>query len=88
MLVLPDYPESKTGSGRWLFTEDERQFAVERISRDRVSTPEADRSVFYGLKLAAADYRTWIFVLLLCANHTAYGFNNCKPYFTFLRCSY
>ncbi|KEF57450.1 uncharacterized protein A1O9_05367 [Exophiala aquamarina CBS 119918] len=79
MFILPDYPESKTGSGRWLFTESERQFAVERIARDRVSTPENDRSVFHGLKLAVVDYRTWIFVLLLCANHTAYGFNNYFP---------
>jgi MFS family permease len=85
MFILPDYPESKTGSGRWLFTEEERQFAVDRIARDRVSTQETNRSVFHGLKLAATDYRTWIFVLMLCANHTAYGFNNCKqaclPYF-------
>lgn len=78
MFVLPDYPESKTGSGRWLFSENERQFAVDRIARDRVSTPESDRSVFHGLKLAATDYRTWIFVVMLCSNHTAYGFNNCK----------
>ena len=73
LLVLPDYPESKTGSGRWLFTEEDRKFAIERIARDRVSQPEANRSVFYGVKLAAKDYRTWVFVLMLCSNHTAYG---------------
>lgn len=77
--VLPDYPESKTGNGRRLFTEDERQVAVERIARDRVSTPETNGSVFYGLKLATSDYRTWIFALLLCSNHSASGFNNCGP---------
>ena len=76
---MPDYPESKTGSAGWFMTEEERQMARDRIARDRVSTPEADRSVFYGLKLAAKDYRTWIFVLMLCANHTAYGFNNFYP---------
>ena len=59
--------------------EEERQMARDRIVRDRVSIPEADRSVFHGLKLAAGDYRTWIFVLMLCANHTAYGFNNFYP---------
>ena len=62
MFLMPDYPESKSGSGRWLFTEEERKFAIERIARDRVSQPEADRSVWHGLKLAAKDYRTWIFV--------------------------
>ncbi|KIW69081.1 hypothetical protein PV04_04979 [Phialophora macrospora] len=79
MLLLPDYPESKTGSARWLFDEAEREFAIQRMRRDRVSLPEADRSVWHGLKLAATDYRTWIFVLMLCANHTAYGFNNFFP---------
>jgi len=79
LFVMPDYPESKTGSGRWLFSEEERKFAAERIVRDRVSQPEADRSVWFGLRLAAKDYRTWIFVLMLCANHTAYGFNNFFP---------
>ncbi|ETI22512.1 hypothetical protein G647_06587 [Cladophialophora carrionii CBS 160.54] len=79
IFVMPDYPESKTGSGRWLFSEEERKFAAERIARDRVSQPEADRSVWYGLRLAAKDYRTWVFVLMLCANHTAYGFNSFYP---------
>lgn len=77
IFLLPDYPESKSGSGRWLFTEEERKTAMERIARDRVSQPEADRSVFYGLRLAAKDFRTWVFVLLLCSNHTAYG--KCVP---------
>ncbi|KAJ4015556.1 hypothetical protein NW752_007014 [Fusarium irregulare] len=36
-------------------------------------------SVWYGLGLAVKDIRTWIFVIILCANHTAYGFNNFFP---------
>jgi len=79
VLLLPDFPESTTGSARWLFTEEERKLAVDRIARDRVSVPEADRSVWFGLKLAVKDYRTWVFALMLCANHTAYGFNNFYP---------
>lgn len=60
--LLPDYIESKTGSGRWLFTEEERELAAKRMALDRVSLPEADRSVWYGVRLALRDYRTWIFV--------------------------
>ena len=62
LFLLPDYPDSSTGSAKWLFTEEERVLASKRIAMDRVSTPEADRSVWYGLKLALQDKRTWIFV--------------------------
>lgn len=65
MFLLPDFPESTSGSGKWLFTEDERKLAIERIMLDRVSVPESDRSVWFGLKLAVKDYRTWVFVSLL-----------------------
>jgi MFS family permease len=66
MFLLPDFPESMTGSGKWLLTEDERKVAVERIKRDRVSNQESDHSVWYGLKLAVKDYRTWVFVSFSC----------------------
>jgi MFS family permease len=62
LLLLPDFPGKRKGSGRWLFTEEEREVSVQRIERDRVSATEADRSVWYGLKLTIADYRTWVFV--------------------------
>ncbi|KAF2622144.1 MFS general substrate transporter [Macroventuria anomochaeta] len=79
MFILPDFPGSKTGGGKWLFTEEEQKLAIERILRDRVSAPEADESIMHGLKLAVTDYRTWVFSLMLCANHSAYGFNNFFP---------
>ncbi|KAJ9621710.1 hypothetical protein H2203_007199 [Taxawa tesnikishii (nom. ined.)] len=60
--ILPDFPDSKSGSTKWLLTEEERAVAMERMRRDRVSAPEGNRSVWYGLKLAVVDYRTWIFV--------------------------
>lgn len=60
--MLPDFPHSSTGSSKWLLTEDERAVAVLRMKRDRVSDEEINHSVCYGLKLAVADYRTWIFV--------------------------
>jgi hypothetical protein len=60
--LLPDFPHSKTGAGMWLFNEEERQLAMERIERDRVSDKESDHSIMYGLKLAAKDYRVWVFV--------------------------
>ncbi|KAH7069781.1 major facilitator superfamily domain-containing protein [Paraphoma chrysanthemicola] len=79
MLIMPDFPESNSGSGKWLFTEEEKKLAVDRIARDRVSAPSADEGIVHGLKLAVLDYRTWIFSLMLCANHSAYGFNNFFP---------
>jgi sugar phosphate permease len=79
MVVMPDYRKSKTGSAGRLMSDEERELAQDRIARDQVSTSEADHSVFQGLKLAAKDYHTWIFVLMLHANHTAYGFNNFFP---------
>lgn len=60
--LLPDFPHSKTGAGMWLFNEEERRLAMERIERDRVSDKESDHSIWYGLKLAAKDYRVWVFV--------------------------
>ncbi|KAH6707799.1 major facilitator superfamily domain-containing protein [Leptodontidium sp. MPI-SDFR-AT-0119] len=78
-LILPDFPESPSGSGKWLFTQEERDLAIERIRLDRVSFEEGKHSVWYGLKAAAVDYRTWVFVVMLTANHTAYGFNNFFP---------
>ncbi|CAI4215829.1 unnamed protein product [Parascedosporium putredinis] len=77
--VLLDYPESDTGAGKWLFTEEERKFAAERMARQEVSNQESNRSVWYGLKLACMDYRMWIFSFILISNHTAYGFNNFYP---------
>ncbi|KAL3449209.1 major facilitator superfamily domain-containing protein [Aspergillus insuetus] len=77
--LLPDYVDSESGSGRWLLTPREREVAAARIAADRVSVPEAKSSVWYGVSLAVRDYRTWIFFIMLCSNHTAYGFNNFYP---------
>ncbi|KAF4775190.1 hypothetical protein HER10_EVM0007645 [Colletotrichum scovillei] len=77
--LLPDFPGQKSGVAKWLLTDAEQRVAVERIRRDRVSLPEADSSVWNGLKLAIKDPRTWVFVVMLTANHSAYGFNNFFP---------
>lgn len=62
IFVLPDFPEVPSGSAKWLLTPEERVVAVERMRRDRVSVEEGSRSVWYGLRLAVTDYRTWVFV--------------------------
>lgn len=62
LVILPDFPGDKTGVCGWLMSEEEQKVAVARIVRDRVSQPEADRSVLNGLKLAVMDIRTWVFV--------------------------
>ncbi|KFY63800.1 hypothetical protein V496_03684 [Pseudogymnoascus sp. VKM F-4515 (FW-2607)] len=79
IFVLPDFPEVPSGSAKWLLTPEERVVAVERMRRDRVSVEEGSRSVWYGLRLAVTDYRTWVFTIMLIANHTAYGFNYFYP---------
>ena len=62
LLMLPDYPGQKSGVAKWLLTDVEQAVAVDRIEKDRVSLPSADNSVYTGLKLAAKDLRTWVFV--------------------------
>ncbi|KAJ6063909.1 major facilitator superfamily domain-containing protein [Penicillium canescens] len=78
IVILPDFPESTTGSQKWLLTEDERIVALERIQADQIAQ-ESNRSIWYGLKLAISDYRTWAFVFMLICNHAAYGFNYFYP---------
>lgn len=60
--VLPDFPGKVSGTAKWLRTEEERHVAVLRMQRDRTSETHQRRSVWYGLKLAVTDYRTWIYV--------------------------
>lgn len=62
MFILPDYPTSTTGSGSWLFTDKERQFAMARMARQQVSDQDSNRSVWHGVKLAVTDFRMWTFV--------------------------
>ncbi|KAK7737139.1 hypothetical protein SLS63_002930 [Diaporthe eres] len=77
LVLLPDFPTGKTGLAKWFLTEEERKVAVERMARDRVSLPEAEHGILYGLKLAVTDIKTWVVMLL--ANHSAYGFTNFFP---------
>ncbi|KAH7313929.1 major facilitator superfamily transporter [Stachybotrys elegans] len=80
LMLLPDYPDSTTGSARWSMTEDMRRLAVARIQADRVSVPDAkSHSIWYGLKLACSDYKTWIFVAINISISAAYGFLNFFP---------
>ncbi|KAF7531928.1 hypothetical protein G7054_g8455 [Neopestalotiopsis clavispora] len=77
-MILPDFPEAKTGSQRRLLTEEERKVAVERMRADSVAQ-ESNRSILHGAKLAVSDYRTWAFVFLLLCNHAAFGFSYFYP---------
>lgn len=67
--LLPDTPEVATGSTKWLLTTSEREWAVERIRRDQVSNQKANRSIWYGLRLALRDYRVWMLVCPLAIPH-------------------
>ncbi|KAK2935242.1 MFS transporter superfamily [Fusarium oxysporum f. sp. vasinfectum] len=78
VVLLPDFPESHTGSQKWLFTEEELRVANQRIAMDRIPQ-ESNRSVWWGFKRAVTDYRTWVFIFMLICNHAAYGFNYFYP---------
>lgn len=79
MLLLPDYPASKTGSAMWSMSEDMRRIAAARILADRVSLPPANTSIWHGLRLAITDYKLWILVGVNISMSAAYGFMNFFP---------
>jgi hypothetical protein len=76
--ILPNYPSSQNGGAMWSMTADMRKVAVARILDDRVeATPKS--SVFYGLKLAVTDVKTFIFLFMNIFLTSSYGFNNFFP---------
>lgn len=62
VILLPDFPGQKSGAARWLLNSREQAVAVHRIESDRVSVPEGESGAWNGLKLAAKDFKTSIFV--------------------------
>ena len=60
--TLPGLIGSKAGSGRWLFTENEKLICADRIYRDRVAGTEPTQSPWRGLRACVSDYHTWILV--------------------------
>ncbi|KAM0712019.1 hypothetical protein Q7P37_011113 [Cladosporium fusiforme] len=82
MILLPDYPHSRTGSAMWTMSEDMRKIAETRILADKVTiaSETAEKTgVWHGLKLAVTDYKLWIFVMLNISISAAYGFSNFYP---------
>ncbi|KAJ0372721.1 hypothetical protein COL26b_009065 [Colletotrichum chrysophilum] len=79
LFILPDYPDSTTGSARWSMTEDMRKVAAARILADRVSTAEAKTGVWHGLKMSVFDYKMWLLVGMNIGISAAYGFSNFFP---------
>lgn len=79
LFLLPDYPDSKTGSASWTMTEDMRKVAAMRILVDRPSTAEAKPGVWHGFKLAVKDPKLWILTMMNISISAAYGFSNFFP---------
>ncbi|KAJ0337915.1 hypothetical protein COL922a_006228 [Colletotrichum nupharicola] len=79
LFILPDYPDSTTGSARWSMTEDMRKVAAARILADRVSTAEAKTGVWHGLKMSVFDDKMWLLVGMNIGISAAYGFSNFFP---------
>lgn len=74
-ILLPDLPKDDSGSGKWLFTAEERQIAIGRMARDAVSNQEDEKSVMQGLKLAVIDIKLWIFVSINDLIPTLFSFS-------------
>ncbi|KAI6383317.1 hypothetical protein MCOR25_000237 [Pyricularia grisea] len=79
LFLLPDYPDSETGSASWTMTADMRRVAAARILADRVSTSEAKGGVWQGLKMSVLDYKMWMLVAMNIGISAAYGFSNFFP---------
>lgn len=62
-LILPNFPRTT----KWL-TEEERQLAVWRLQEDIGLddwTGSSEQSFFHGMKLAFADIKTWVLMVML-----------------------
>lgn len=79
LFILPDYPDSRSGSAMWTMSEDMRKVAAARILADRPSTSEAKPGVWYGLKLSLADVKMWMLVVMNISISAAYRFSNFFP---------
>lgn len=79
LFILPDYPDSTTGSARWSMIEDMRKVAAARILEDCVSTTEAKSGVLQGLRLSVFDYKMWLLVGMNIGITAAYSFSNFYP---------
>lgn len=62
VVVLPDYPHSKTGSQRWAMNDDQKRLAEARMVADRVTGSTGRASILHGLKLCAKDIKLYLFV--------------------------
>ncbi|CEI38435.1 hypothetical protein FVEN_g12138 [Fusarium venenatum] len=79
VFLLPDYPQSKSGSAMWTMTEDMRKVAQVRIIADRVSEVEIKSTIWTGVKLTVIDYKFWLLTGVNIAISAAYGFSNFYP---------
>ncbi|XEU97332.1 hypothetical protein FSHL1_002618 [Fusarium sambucinum] len=79
VFLLPDYPQSKSGSAMWTMTEDMRKVAQVRIIADRVSEVEIKSTIWTGVKLTVIDYKFWLLTGVNIAISAAYGFTNFYP---------
>ncbi|KAH7178969.1 major facilitator superfamily domain-containing protein [Fusarium flagelliforme] len=79
IFLLPDYPQSKSGSAMWTMTEDMRKVAQVRIIADRVSELEIQSTIWTGVKLTIIDYKFWLLTGINISISAAYGFSNFYP---------
>ncbi|EGP88612.1 uncharacterized protein MYCGRDRAFT_38718 [Zymoseptoria tritici IPO323] len=75
LFLLPDYPESKTGSQKWTMDEDCRRLAVARVEADRVTGSTGSGKVWDGIKLVMTDPKMYLFMFLNLTMTASYGFN-------------
>ena len=84
IIILPDYPASRSGSTMWTMTEDMRRLAEVRMIADKVtvasaSDGEVKTTIWQGLKMSVMDYKLWIIIFVNITISAAYGFSNFYP---------
>jgi len=75
LIVLPDYPHSRTGSQKWSMTEDMRRLAEARMEADRVTGATGRVDIKVGLLACVKDVKLYIFAFLNLTMTASYGFN-------------
>jgi hypothetical protein len=77
IFILPNFPRTT----KWL-TEEERQFAIWRLTEDVGSDDwkgTSEQTLFHGFKLAVKDIRVWVLTIMITGIVSAGGVTNFFP---------
>jgi MFS family permease len=66
MFILPNFPSTTN----WL-SDEERTMAVYRLNKESGSRDEERGPILQGIKLAVADYKVWLFAIIILTKTSA-----------------